>query len=113
LTPKTLAIAPVASFVSNEFCTPEATVLRGNAASLAGVGVPIATVDEDNRAKPLEYEIRLPGQVAAMKAVSIAGRPQSLAHRKLWLRVLRANQGHPNASFRFAEDICHQRCREL
>jgi hypothetical protein len=75
LTPKALAIAPVSSFVRDEFFTPEAAVLGRNTPLLAGVGMPIAAVNEYNRTKPFEYEIRFSGQVAAMKAVSKAGRP--------------------------------------
>ena len=37
--------------------------------------MPIAAVNENNRTKPFEYEIRFSVQVAAMKAVSKAGRP--------------------------------------
>jgi hypothetical protein len=75
LTPKALAIAPVSSLVRDEFCTPEAAVLARNSPPLAGVSVPVATVNENNRVKLSEYEIRFSRQVAAMKAVSNAGRP--------------------------------------
>jgi len=60
-TSKALAISLVTRLVHHELRAPETAVLGRNAPSLAVVRVPIATINEDNRTQPGEYEIRLPG----------------------------------------------------
>lgn len=70
----------VARLVHDEFFLPEPAVLARNPAFLAGVGVPVATVNEDDGAKGGEDEIRPAGQALGMEPVTEPRRPYGLAH---------------------------------
>jgi hypothetical protein len=95
--------------VPHQLVFPELAVLIGKLEEAAPVvGVPEASVDEDDRSVFSGDNVRTSWQSTVMQAVSNAACEESLSNHPFRQSVFAANAAHHGGSHRGFNNVCHE-----